>query len=364
MERETKILWATVAGVILVAVLFGLGGRVQRELAPEPRAAWVAIAVGEDPVAVSGPVELAAGEPFTLHAVLEAESWRGDRVYYTEAEGLRLDGERIPASALRRWTGGEEVRVLWFTVEGGPPFLEVAEASDLERLQFRELFRADWPQAWAVPGSVEPSRRRLVAGEPGGAADFGSQRFHVRIEFFGLVPTVVPRLRMRSWGAAEVERESERFTAVTARLAGPLAAPSAVFGTPQVEVVEGAEASLAAAVSELRRRRLVFSRLDPLRELLERSGRSWEELGWRAADLEAGPDWGAGGAAPGDVLRVGERFVILVADEGRRGRLDDDDLGFDFDKGAVLRRLGEIFTGEGLVEWAPLSGNGLEEVGG
>jgi hypothetical protein len=354
VERETKILWAVVAGVGLAALLFGLGGKARRELAPEPRAAWVAIAAGEDPLAVSGPVELAAGEPFTLHAVLEAETWRGERVYYTEAKALRLDGEEIPASALRRWSGGEEVRILWFTVEGGPPYLEVAAASDLERLQFRESFRADWPQAWAVPGSVEPSRRRLVAGDLGAAADFGSQRFHVRIEFFGAASAVVPRLRMRSPGAAEIERESERFPAVRARLAGPLAAPSLVFGTPQVEVAEGADAALAHSVGELWRSGLVFSRLVVLRELLDRTGRSWEEAGWRAVDLEEGLEWGVGGVAPGDLLRVGERFVILVADQGRRGQLDDGDLGFDFDKGAALLRLGEIFTGEGLVEWAAL----------
>ena len=98
MERETRILWAVVAGLALVAVLLSLGSRVQRELAPEPRAAWVAIAAGDDPVAVSGPVELAAGEPFTLHAVLEAESWRGERLFYTEAAGLRLGDEEVPAS--------------------------------------------------------------------------------------------------------------------------------------------------------------------------------------------------------------------------------------------------------------------------
>ncbi|MFQ5348880.1 MAG: hypothetical protein ACE5EG_00395 [Thermoanaerobaculia bacterium] len=358
MERETRILWTVVAGVVAAAVLIGLFGKARQELVPEPRAAWVAIAVGDDPVAASGPVELAAGEPFTLHAVLEAESWRGERVFYTEAAGLRLGGEEIPVSALRRWTGGEELRILWFTVEGAPPFLEVARAGDLERLQFREAFRADWPQAWAVPGSVEPSRRGLVAEEYAAeAAAFGSQRFHVRIEFFGPASAVVPRLRIRSWGAAELERESERFSSVTARLAGPLAAPSAVFGTPQVELAEGAEAGVKEAVEELWRRRLAFSRLLPLRDLLERSGRSWDELGWRAVDLEEGPAWGAGGALPGDVLRVGERFVILVADQGENGRLDDGDLGFDFDKGAVLRRLEEIFTGAGLVEWAPLAGN-------
>jgi hypothetical protein len=358
VERETRILWAVVAGVTLVALLFGLGGRVRQELAPEPRAAWVAIEAGGDPVAASGPLELVAGEPFTLHAVLEAEDWRGERVYYTEAQALRLAGERIPDSALRRWTGGEEVRILWFTVEGAPPYLEVGSDSDLDRLQFREVFRAEWPQAWSVPGSVEPSRRRLEAREAqaaAGLADFGTQRFHVRIEFFGPASAVAPRLRMRSWGAAELERESERFPSVTAKLAGPLATTSAAFGNPQVELAEGADAAVVTKASELWDRDLAFARLVLLRRLLEGAGRSWEELGWREADLEAGPEWGASGVASGDLLRVGERFVVLVADEGRPGRLDDADLGFDFDRGAVLRRLGEIFTGEGLVEWAPLA---------
>ena len=187
-----------------------------------------------------------------------------------------------------------------------------------------------------------------------GAAGFGSQRFHVRIEFFGQAGAIVPRLRMRSPGAAEVEAQSERFAAVTARLAAPLGAASAVFGLPQVEVAEGADAAPAAAVVEFWRRGLAFSRLGVLRALLDGAGRSWEELDWRAVDLEQGPRWGVGGAAPGDILRVGERFVVLVRDEGRRGWLDDGDLGFDFDKGAVLRRLEEVFTGEGLVDWAPL----------
>ena len=356
MERETKILWAVVAGVALAAVLLTLGGRVQRELAPEPRAAWLAIAAAGDPVAVSGPLDLAAGEPFTLYAVLEAEDWRGDRIYYTEAEALRLDGETIPAASLRRWTGGQEVRVLWFSVEGGPPFLEVATAADLDRLQLREAFRAEWPQAWAVPGSVEPSRRRLVAGVPAAVTDFGTQRYHVRIEFFSPGKTVVPRLRLRSGGAADLRLDSAGFATVTARLPGPLAAASAVFGLPQVELAEGADAALAGRVAELRQDRLAFGRLPLLRQILDRAGRSWDGLGWRGVDLQDGPEWGAGGVAPGDLLRVGERWVVLVEDRGRTGRLDDQDLGFDFDKGPALLRLGQIFTGDGLVEWAPLGG--------
>ena len=355
MERETRIKLAVFAGLMLVAVLIAIGGRVQRELGPEPRAAWVAISTPDRPLAVSGPVELAAGEPYTLHAVLEAESWGGERVFYTEAERLRLGDEEVPASSLRRWGGAEEVRILWFTVEGGPPYLEVASAADLEALQFRELFRADWPQTWSVPGSVEPSRRRLEAGpfRPS-VGEFGRQRYHVRIEFPGPAGSVVPRLRISSWRAEEVEERSERFATATVRLDGRLAGPSGLFGMPQVEVAEGADPALVSRVGELWRRGLAFSRLELLRGVLESAGRSWETAGWMSVELDAGPAWGAGGASPGDLLRVGRRFVILVADEGESGILDYGDLAFDFDNGAVLRRLDEIFTGEGLVEWAPL----------
>ncbi len=355
MERETRIAVAVVAGLAVVVALLTLGGRVQEELAPEPRAAWVAVAVAGEPVASTTPVELEAGQPFRLHAVLEAEDWRGERVYFTEAQALRIDGREVPAAALRRWSGSQEVRVLWFTVEGGPPYLEATAASDLDRLQFRELYRSDWPQAWTVPGSVEPSRRRFEAGPPPASLPaFGTQRFHVRLEFFGPASTIVPQRRVRSWGAEELRRESARFPTVTMRLAGPLAASSGVFGLPQVEPTGEATPALVSELRDLWQRRLCFSRLALLREVLGRAGQPWEALDWREVELEAGPAWGPAGAAAGDLLRVGERFVILVADHGQAGRLDYDDLGFDFDNGAALRRLGEIFIGEGLVEWAAI----------
>lgn len=355
MERETKILLAVAAAVILAALLLTFGGQVREQLAPEPRAAWVAIAPAGETVAVSGPVTLEAGRPFTLYAVLEAEGRGGERLFYTEAAGLRIGGEEIPADALRRWRGGDEVRILWFTVEGGPPYLEVAAGDQLERLRFRELFRADWPQGWSVPGTVEPSRVRLEAGRfRPSIAQFGSQSYHVRIEFFGPGSAVVPRRRLRSWGAEEIVARADEFPTVRALLPGPLAASSAVFGTPQLELGAGAPEEVREAVGSYWRRRLAFSRLLVLRAELERAGASLESLAWRTIELEAGPPWGPAGAAAGDLLRVGERFVILVADEGEAGRLDYRDLAFDFDKGAALWPLEAIFTGEGLVEWAPL----------
>ena len=64
--------------------------------------------------------------------------------------------------------------------------------------------------------------------------------------------------------------------------------------------------------------------------------------------------WGAEGAVGGDLLRVGNRWVVLLQDRGLEGFLDRDDLCLDFDRGARMRLVGEVFTGDGLVEWAGL----------
>lgn len=361
MERDTKILLAVCAALAVVVLAVLIGGRVQEELAPEPLAAMVAVSVADDPVARVGPVGIAAGEPFTLHAVLEARSWQGDTVYYTEAPALAIGDRQLPADRLRRWSGPQRAQVLWFTVEGSPPFLEVASAEELDRLQFREILRAEWPLAWSVPGSVLPSRRRQEAG--GGEPlmePFGTQRYHVRIELFGPQNTVVPARRFKSAGSAQLAGEVERFPTVTARLPAPLDGPSSVFGLPQVEPVAGLSPALAGELAELTRKRLAFSRAALLAELLAAAGRDWEAVEWRAVDLDAGPVWGGGGVAAGDLLRVGGRVVLLAEDQGVPGLLDDGDVAFDFDKGATVRRLADIFTGEGLVEWGALA----ERVGG
>ena len=57
----------------------------------------------------------------------------------------------------------------------------------------------------------------------------------------------------------------------------------------------------------------------------------------------------------GDLLRVGERWVVLLEDRGISGRADRDDLCLDFDKGPRVNRIGDVFTGDGLIEWASIS---------
>ena len=72
-------------------------------------------------------------------------------------------------------------------------------------------------------------------------------------------------------------------------------------------------------------------------------------------DLAGGPRWGPTGVSPGDLLRVGERIVVLVEDLGTPEQLDYSDLCFDYFRGAKIKPLREVFVGEGLVEWVALT---------
>ncbi len=92
-----------------------------------------------------------------------------------------------------------------------------------------------------------------------------------------------------------------------------------------------------------------------MRDLLAGSAQRIDQLDWRWTDLAGGTSWGPELAA-GDLLRVGERIVVMYQDGGAAGALDYEDLCFDFVDGARIRPLGEVFSGEGeSVELANLA---------
>jgi hypothetical protein len=351
MSGEKKVLWITTAVVVAAVVALMVSSGLEEKLAPRPVAAWVAIQAEGAEVAVAGPLELAAGREFTLHAVLEAQSVSGETIYYTEAEALEIRGERIPTEALRRWQRPETLRVLWFTVEGISPYLELQALEGPESLRFQENFRSNWPMSWSIPGDLEPSAERLKpAAERSPASGFGTQRFHLRIEILGPESLIVPRDRFRTPGADDVWAEMEDFPKVTATLPGRLAAPSQLFGLTQIAVPDESEGATADLLRDWSRRRLAFSRATVMRGLMLGAGTSYADLGWTEVELTGTVAWGDEGGLPGDLIRVGERLVVLFEDRGTPGVLDYGDLCFDYDRGAHVRTLGDVFIGEGVVE--------------
>ena len=355
MSRESKIAWAVVGGLAAVLGALFLPGKVRRELRPEPVGAFVAIQVAGEDFATEGRVEVAAGTSFRLHAVLEAAGRGGRRVFFTQAPALVVGGARIPAADVRPWPGPEKAKVLWFSVEGARPLVELPEGTALDSFRFQQIFRPDWPRAWSIPGTLLPAREAAAGGfENPAERPFGTQRFHVRIELFGVASTLVPVATHDSLPADALPAAADRFPTVIASLPGPLGPPSRVFGLSQLDLQGAARSREAEALQAWYEADLAFSYVALLRAMVDRAGVSWEDLEWRALEIAAGPAWSPSSVAAGDLLRAGERVVVLYEDRGAAGLLDYEDLCFDFRAGARVLSLGEVFSGAGLVEWTRL----------
>jgi len=348
MTRPGRLLIAALALAVVILLAWPASRRVRRDLALEAVAAWVAVERGAAGQAEVGRFALPAGEDFTLHAVLEARRG-GRRLFFTEAERVVIEGEELGGEQLRPWEGdGLQARVLWFTVEPRSPVVRAAE--EVAQLRYQSNFRADWPRAWQVPGRLDAYRRRLTAGDGDLAGRFGTQRFQVRIELFGRGSSIRPEHRVVSAGPDDLLAAPALFPGAVATLPGVLGPASRVFGLPQVVGDLGAEP--ARLVARWHEEALAFTLPLLLREMAGAAQRPWQELSWRTIDLADGPAWGDGGVAPGDLVRVGNRVVVLYRDDGATGRLDGRDFCFDYLEGASVERLEAVFAGEGLVDWA------------
>ncbi len=354
MSPDRRYLWIAVAVVTGVAVLLLLAPRVREELAPEPEGALVAVAVGDSPMARVGRTAIASGESFRLHAVLTATDRQGEPIYYTEAERMEVDGVEVPVERLRRWDRPGRVVVLWFTVEGYRPFLEVGSDEPFDSYRFEEVLRPEWGRGWTIAGSVTPRNHSLARGfEPSREVPFGTARYHVRIERFARDADPAPAARYRSPTGADLVAGGPLPSSVEMTLEGVLAGPSAVFGLPHFEPTEGAPREMLRRLADWYRRDLVFSRPLVLSQMLAERDLTWGELTWSPLDLAERPIFEPAGV--GDLLRSGERIVVIYRDVGEVGRLDYDDLCFDFLQNAAVRPLREVFTGGGVLEWADLA---------
>ncbi|HEX6199394.1 MAG TPA: hypothetical protein VF150_03950 [Thermoanaerobaculia bacterium] len=356
MTTERRIILTVFVAAGAVLLLFVLWPQATERLAPELVAAHVAVQPEGAETAVVAPVEIEAGREFTLHAVLEARARGGETIYYTGAPALELGGRRVPAEALRPWDRRQAARVFWFTVEGFAPFVRLEAAEQLDRFHFTEFFRPEWPSEWSIQGRLEPRFSESLERDAVDLEDrsFGIQRFQVRIELFEDEDDVTAEARFTSAGGEALPAEVETFPAVYAALPGPAGPASLAFGLSQVEPPAGAGSELHARLADLTRRRILVSRATLLRQVMAAAGTTADGLSWETVDLAAGPAWGEGGVGTGDLLRAGARVVVLFRDQGASGVLDRDDLCFDYEQGAAVRPLSEVFAGGGLVELARL----------
>jgi|GEM_PF-639986 len=386
-SSEKKVFWIIVAILVAAVAAFLLAPEVEERRQPTIQTAWVAIQPEGADVATVGRVDVEAGTPFTVHAVLEAETRDGERVFYTQAPGLVLGGEAVPAEAVRPWDRPGEVKILWFTVEGSQQVLDLAPGDTLERFRSLSFLRDDWPFTWSIPGRLEPANDDNLASDTADLErSFGTQRYQVRIEVVARGEKggeLASDSRYASWGGEQLRDHVEEFPAVVASLPGGAGPASSVFGLTHIRPPAGVAGAAADDAGEIRQgaleegapegggdlwpglvrlteNRVAFATLPLLREVLGRAPEGG--LPWNYVSLEGETRWGQDVHA-GDVLRAGQRVVVLYADaapgqagtaspEAGNGVLDRDDLVFDFAFGAAVRPLSEVFEGEGgQVEW-------------
>ncbi|MEM9558245.1 MAG: hypothetical protein AAGC60_28570 [Acidobacteriota bacterium] len=352
--------------LVLGVVLLLFQRQVEDTLAPELESVWVAIeargATGDDAgLARVGTVHLPVGSDLRLHAVVGAR--RGDTpIYYTEAERLAFGDEEVPAEQIRPWSRSRPVKIRWYTVEGRWPYLPLEAESGARAFQMQEFLRSDWPLGWTVEGEIDAANDDHFAERSVLRSQiFGTQRYHVRFELYRLEDDLVPQEVLRSWGVDELRDTIERFPTAIVAPDDATAPIASLVGLTQLEPPPDADEAVFDQVRQLADAGLAFSRATALRDLLRSVERGLDDLTWR--DVELGVDvlaWSgesaAGDLAPGDLVRVGDRIVVLYRDAeeaGTVGALDGADLCFDFEQGLSVRPLDAVFEG-GVVELAAL----------
>lgn len=339
----------------VLAVVVVVLPRLETRGAPSFERAWVGIEVSGSGVAQVGTVVIEEGTPFRLHAILEAVGDDGRRSFYSEANQVQFGDNATPVSTRRDWNRGtQEIRALWFTVEGKQAYLELdAGERALDHLQFEAFSHPEWGPGWSV--SAELDSRLEPHFDPDrllGRRQFGTQRFQVWLELFRGIDSSLPEQRFKSAGPGEVTALGERFPTVVAEKAGALTPTTRVFGLTQIEVGSDERESSLAELATLYTQRLAYSRLLLLRDQIAHSGRSVADIRWQLVPIDGSVTWSS--LAAGDLLQVGSRTVVLYSDFDEDGTLGPEDLCFDLEAGIAVRHLTDVFSGDGDVEWGPL----------
>ncbi len=355
MDKQSRLFTIVVVVIALGAAVVLFRPVVEEQLAPELVAAWVAVEVAGRGIADVGPVDLEVGDSFQLRAVLEGRDRKGEPVYYTEASQLSFSGEPVAIDRLKVWDRPQPVKVRWFTVEGQRPFIVLDAETKLDGFKFLEFLRHDWPMSWTVPGHIDAAHNNHLENDSAEKIQrFGTQRYHVRIELYSSEESLIPERVIRSWGVSDLKQQIAGFPTVRLALPGVLGPASRAFGLTLLEPFPGAERDILDGIRELADHHVAFSRLTVLRDQIQPTGKQLDELSWTSVELAGEARWGEH-VAPGDLLRVGDRVVVLYDDRGAPGIVDYDDLCFDFVQGASIRALSDIFIGSGnTVELASL----------
>ena len=190
--------------VVYYAIIYIAPKRV-----PTFEQAWVASqAVGEK-IASNEPKLLKKGETIRLYAVIAGKKHnQKEQTYFTNAPGLKLDGEIIPPDKIENWQRRwGVVKVLWFKIDTERDTYIPAQEGRVPTIAYNEDYQSEWGFSWdkivevAPEQDLNPFTQELkIRQEP------GTMRFKIQALIYTKNNPVIPLRRVNSPGKEEADQ--------------------------------------------------------------------------------------------------------------------------------------------------------------
>ena len=339
LDSVVRTRLAIAGGVVLVVAAAALLWQFQEASRPVPVEVRVVTASESDPVFRDGARLLQPGETYELAVALRLEQRGRDSYWISPAEELELDGRLIEHDVVASWPEEDRyLRVLWHTIEGSFLGGELTANNAEQRLTYRTFFAPELGREARVAGHLEPHNDDFLAEFTATPEQpVGTLRYYARAEVVRALTDVRADHTVASLGVESLH--DPRLPTVHQQLQAPDGVRPEVgelFLLPGFELGE----ELAADPRAL-----------PVNGQLltegERAKRRLSAASWTFAATAAGGDpelspelltelgslkvssrpgtvttrtgvplsWGTD-VRPGDLLRSGPHWMVLLADDG------------------------------------------------
>lgn len=338
MRSDNRLLIVIFVALVLVVVgIPVLYHQVRQMLAPRLLEVRIVTATTSDPVFRDRPRHAAAGDRVEIAAALCLSRFGRGPTWLAPVGDLELGGEPVEHLETAIWPeSNRAVRVFWFTVESGTVGGELKAEEAARRLHYRTFLAPEMGRslrAAAYPQAHNEDQFGDIVKAPEGS---GTIRLYARVEVYDPERETVPLQAVATAAAEHVLDPDYPAVYRSARIAGgihdvvgelfnlpgfqPVAAPGATvddvtlpaFGLTFTELVTRRFVTSSvtfAAVAATGAPSFPSGSLSDLGELEVRGGqlrRAGKALRW-GGDVE-----------PGDLLRAGSQWLVLVADDGDR----------------------------------------------
>lgn len=322
---------AIIFGVLVLLVLIPLlRWRHHETHRPTLIGARVVAATADDPVFRTEPRDVASAEGVRLAVALHIDTPGRGQWWLAPVEHLEIDGAEVEHTVADEWPESDRVlRVFWFSHECAVLGGSIDDATVSQRLDYRKFLAPELGQDLLATG--EPAFHgtdTINLGDDIVPTTAGTYRLSVRVEVVADASSIRPLQSTASVDSPDPENAAVlRISRSLPESVLPHPEAGRLFRLPGFQPVDGTTIDMV----DLSRRRLATSSrvfaslaatgsetLDPT-SLVPVGSIRLDQLD-SGHTLRWGPD-----VTAGDVLRQGDRWLVLVSDDGN-GVVDGPDL--------------------------------------